>query len=186
MKYNICKFGHPALRRKAEPIAKIDDAVRALASDMILTMKEAKGVGLAAQQIGLHVQMCVVNLPEEYDFSKPNGARMNPHATMPMILINPEILERSGVQTAEEACLSIPEISAPVNRAFRIKISFLDINGVKQTLDIKGFLARVIQHETDHLNGMLFVDRVSPVKKITLSSKLKRLKKKTETELGLS
>lgn len=167
------------MRRKAEPLSVVDDAVRALAAEMIATMREVNGVGLAAQQIGKHVRICVVDIPPSYDAAEPNGERLNPHVEMPLVLINPETTGKSGAQAGVESCLSIPGVSAPVERAFEITVSFLDVNGEKRRLAVKGFLARVIQHELDHLNGMLFVDRVSPVKKIALSGQLKRLKKQS-------
>ncbi len=177
-KHTICTYGNEVLRRKAEPVAKVDDSIRKLADDMLHTMKEVNGVGLAAQQIGRHIQICVVGIPLSYDQSEPDGARLNPHVEMPLVLINPIITGKKGVQKSDEACLSVPGISAPVERAYEIRVSFVDINGDKQDLSVKGFLAKAIQHEVDHLNGMLFVDRVSPVKKITLAGKLRRLKEK--------
>jgi peptide deformylase len=93
---------------------------------------------------------------------------------------------KKGAQRETEGCLSVPEIWAPVNRAAEITVSFLDIQGVQRELHARGMLARVIQHEMDHLNGVLFVDRVSPVKKITLAGKLKRMRKEREEELGLA
>lgn len=109
---------------------------------------------------------------------------MNPDADMPMVLVNPEIIGKKGIHAASESCLSIPGISAPVDRAFEISVAFTDLSGRERQLEVKGLLARVIQHELDHLDGMLFVDRVSPVKKITLQGRLKRLKKTAETGRG--
>jgi peptide deformylase len=180
--YPICTYGDDGLRRKAEPVAEIDDSIRKLADDLLRTMKEVNGVGLAAQQIGRHIQICVVGIPLSYDQSEPDGARLKPHVEMPLVLINPVITERKGVQKSDEACLSVPGISAPIERAFEIRVSFIDLNGDKQDIHVKGFLAKAIQHEVDHLNGMLFVDRVSPVKKITLAGKLRRLKEKSDRQ----
>ncbi len=179
-KHQICTFGNEILRRKAEPVTVVDDSIRKLAGEMLRTMKEVNGVGLAAQQIGKDIQICVVDIPLTYDEAEPGGERLNPHIEMPLVLINPEIKEKKGVQKAVEACLSVPGISAPVERALEISVSFVDLNGEKQDLKAKCFFARAIQHEVDHLNGMLFIDRVSPVKKITLAGKLRRLKEKSE------
>jgi peptide deformylase len=185
MKYKFCTYGHPVLRQPALPIARIDREIEILAGDMIEIMTERKGVGLAAQQIGLTSQICAVGFEVKHDAAEAGGPRLNPGVELPLVLINPEIVARSGAKTDSEGCLSVPDIWAPVHRAWEITVVFNDLKGAKQTLTAKGLLARVIQHEIDHLNGILFVDRVSAVKKITLAAKLRRMKKRVETELGL-
>ncbi|MBU4201314.1 MAG: peptide deformylase [Verrucomicrobia bacterium] len=185
MKYQFCIYGHPVLRQPADPVALIDKAIRILARDMLEIMGEKKGVGLAAQQIGQTVQICTIGFDPKYDAAEPGGARLNPEVELPLVMINPVILSRTGAKTDTEGCLSVPEIWAPVHRAWEVSVKFLNLKGELQTLQARGLLARVIQHEQDHLNGVLFVDRVSAVKKISLSGKLKRMKKKTEAELGL-
>ena len=177
MQYNICTYGNPVLREKATSIKSFSDTLKTLADDMLQIMKEHNGIGLAAQQIGETIQICTVDLDPKYDIAEQGKTRLNPDIIMPLVLINPVIYEKTGRQTAAEACLSVPEISAPVLRAFEISVSCLNLKGEDQQFHIKGYMARVIQHEIDHLNGMLFVDRISPVKKISLSGKLKRLKK---------
>lgn len=184
MKYHICIYGNPVLREKAVPITNLDDTIRILADDMLQVVKDNNGAGLAAQQIGKTIQICTVNFDPEYDVAEQGGPRLNPDIIMPLVLINPVLHEKAGSQTATESCLSIPGISAPVERAFEIAVSYLNLKGEEHRVHVKGYMARVIQHELDHLNGMLIVDRISPVKKIGLSGKLKRLKKQTESDLG--
>ena len=186
MKYRFCTYGDPVLRQKAEIIKRIDGAINALSGDMLRIMKDRKGVGLAAQQIGQTIQIFVVNIPSAIDVAVPDGPRLNPDVTFPLVMLNPVLLARKGIKSETEGCLSVPEIWAPVNRATEVTVTFLDIQGVQRELHACGMLARVIQHEMDHLNGVLFVDRVSPVKKITLAGKLKRLRKEKEAELGLA
>ena len=186
MKYKFCTYGDPVLRQKAEVIRRMDGAIKALSDDMLRIMREHKGVGLAAQQIGQTIQICVVDIPPAVDVAGPDGPRLNPDVSLPLIMLNPVLVAKKGAQCDEEGCLSIPEIWAPVNRAFEVAVSFLDIQGVQRKLCARGLLARAIQHEIDHLDGVLFVDRVSAVKKITLAGKLKRLRKKREAELGLA
>ena len=183
MQYSICTYGNPALRQKALPVTAFDCSLENFTKDMLKIMKEQNGVGLAAEQIGEMIQVCVMDLDVKYDLATPDGQRLNPEISMPFVLVNPKILEKSAHQTNTEGCLSIPGIFAPVKRAFEISVSFRDIHNSPQKMKIKGFLAQVIQHEVDHLNGMLFIDRISPVKKISLSGKLKEMKKQTETKL---
>lgn len=185
MKYSFCIYGNPILRQPATPVAGIDRAIRELARDMLEIMAEKRGVGLAAQQIGQTRQICTVGFDPKFDVAEAGGPRLNPEAPLPLVMINPSILERAGMKTDTEGCLSVPEVWAPVHRAWEISVAFRNLEGEEQTLRARGLLARVIQHELDHLNGVLFVDRVSPVKKITLSGKLKRMKKRTEAELGI-
>ena len=186
MKYRFCTYGDPVLRQKAESIRSIDAAIKGLAEDMLRIMGEKKGVGLAAQQIGQTIQICVVNIPGAIDVAVPDGPRLNPDVTLPLVMLNPVLVAKKGTQRETEGCLSVPEIWAPVNRATEVAVTFLDIQGVQRELHAHGLLARIIQHELDHLHGVLFVDRVSPVKKITLAGKLKRLRKEKEEELGLA
>ena len=186
MKYKFCTYGDPVLRQKAEAIRRIDGAIKVLSGDMLRIMQERKGVGLAAQQIGQTIQICVIDIPPAVDVAAPDGPRLNPDVMLPLVMLNPVLVSRKGVQRDTEGCLSIPEIWASVSRAAEVTVSFLDIQGVPRELHARGMLARVIQHEMDHLEGVLFVDRVSQVKKITLKGKLKRMCKEKEEELGLA
>jgi peptide deformylase len=146
----IHTLGDAVLRTPAKRISKVDDAVRELARDMLRSMYTAKGIGLAAPQVGVHKQLLVIDLDPD-----------NP-AAPPMVLINPEIRSfGSGVDTYEEGCLSIPGVYLNVVRPTVVEVSFRDEMGRPQKLKADGLLARCIQHEMDHLNGVLFVDRVT-------------------------
>lgn len=183
MKREIRTYGDPVLREKARPIEPVDDAIRKLAADMIETMHAQEGVGLAAQQIGETRAICVVDLPPSYD-DDGHGGRHNPDAIMPMILINPEILDPSGESDVrEEGCLSFPDIRGNITRPVEITVRYRNENGESRVLRAREFLARVIQHEVDHLNGVLFIDRMSAPKRIALSGRLKRLKRETEERM---
>ena len=186
MKLEIRKYGDPVLREKAEPVEKVDERIRALAKNMIETLHgDNGGVGLAAQQVGETVAVCVIEVPVEYDADE-NGVRFNPDVKMPLVLINPEIVEASKEsEVRDEGCLSFPDIYAPVRRPVEIKLEFVDLNGKSQSLHLKRFFARVVQHEMDHLHGVLLVDRMGNLKKIALAGQLKRLKKETRKELGV-
>jgi peptide deformylase len=186
MKYRLCTYGDPVLRQKAEIIRRIDSAVKALSGDMLRIMQDHKGVGLAAQQIGQTIRICVIDIPPAIDVAVPDGPRLNPDVKFPLVMLNPVLVSKKGSQSDPEGCLSVPEIWAPVNRAFEATVSFLDLQGAQRELHARGMLARAIQHEIDHLDGVLFVDRVSPVKKIALAGKLKRLRREREAELGLA
>jgi peptide deformylase len=146
---DIHYLGERVLRQPAKRIAKVDDAIRKLAREMLQTMYSSDGIGLAAPQVGVHKQLIVIDC----DPSNPEN--------LPLVLINPKITAASStVCDAEEGCLSIPGVYLPVTRPQTIDVSFKDEQGRPQRLKAKGLLARVIQHEMDHLNGVLFVDRV--------------------------
>ncbi|MGA1194265.1 MAG: peptide deformylase [Kiritimatiellia bacterium] len=176
MNHDIRFFGDPVLRTKADPVENIDDEIRALGHEMIDIMRKSEGVGLAAQQIGETRAICVIEVPEEYDVDA-DGNRLNPELAMPAVLINPVITNSSKKEDAhDEGCLSFPGIRGSINRPRSIHLSFIDEHGAARELDVTGFTARVIQHEVDHLNGVLFIDRMSAAKRFTLSGKLKRLR----------
>ena len=159
----IVKYGHPALRMKARQIETISASIRELAEDMIETMEVAEGIGLAAPQIAESKTLLVINagLIEEDVPAK--------------VYINPVILAEAGSISMEEGCLSIPDIREDVIRPEMIKIKYLDLEGGQHEEECNGMLARVLQHEVDHLNGLLFVDRISQIKRKLLSKKLKAI-----------
>lgn len=172
-------YGDPILREKAEAVVDIDDAIRSLASDMIETMHAERGVGLAAQQVGRTVALCVVGVPEEMDVDE-DGEREHPDLAMPLVLINPAVVAASeDAWSMEEGCLSFPGISAMIKRPCDITVAFTQLDGTEVRTDLTGYLSRVVQHEIDHLNGILFNDHMTPVKKAALSGRLKRLRKET-------
>ncbi len=183
MSLPICTYGNPVLRRKAVEVADVNDGIRALADEMLATMHKEKGVGLAAEQVGRTERLFVIDIPAESDVGE-GDVRENPDVEMPLVFINSKITGHGEeVQIGQEGCLSFPEIFANVERWYEVDAQYTDRSGQPQTLHTKGLLARAIQHETDHLDGILLVDRMSHVKKVALSGKLKRLSKKTKLEL---
>lgn len=184
MKKPIHTYGDAVLRKKARPVEKVDDAVRALVRDMLDTMREERGVGLAAEQVGEDVAVCVIEVPPELDRDE-QGMFYNPGATMPLALINPKIVAASPeTETAEEGCLSFPGLYAPIARPVEVTVEYLDPQGKSRAQTFRKFVARAVQHELDHLNGVLFVDRMSALKKIALSGQLKRLQRETKEALA--
>ena len=164
-KLNILRFPDPRLRTKAAPIVEVSDAIRKLADDMLETMYDAPGIGLAATQVNVHQQIVVIDVSEDKD--------------EPYVFINPEITNRDGEEICEEGCLSVPEYYAEVERAESITVKALDKNGEAFELEADGLLAVCIQHELDHLKGKLFVDYLSPLKQKRLQKKFAKLAKQT-------
>ncbi|HKC46818.1 MAG TPA: peptide deformylase [Gemmatimonadales bacterium] len=157
-------LGSPVLRQRAEPVPGVDDAVRQLIDDLFETMHAAKGVGLAANQVGIAQRVAVVDTGGE--------------APQPLVLVNPTIVHRGEeTETAEEGCLSIPEVFGDVERPVSIIVEATDRSGTPFRLETSGYQARAIQHEVDHLDGVLFLDHLSAVKRGLLLSKWKRLRK---------
>ena len=183
MSLPICTYGNPVLRKKAVEVEKIDGAIHELANEMIETMHKERGVGLAAEQVGRTERMFVVDIPPMSDMGE-DGQRENPDIAMPIVFINPKITGHTEeVQVGQEGCLSFPEIFANVERWYKIDAEYIDLDGHSQTIHAKGLLARAIQHELDHLDGILLVDRMSHVKKVALGGKLKRLVKQSKQAL---
>jgi peptide deformylase len=178
----ILEYGDPILRSKGKPIENIDDRIRELAANMIETMHAANGVGLAAQQIGEALQLTVldISLVEDRPSTlKLDGKDVDPKAAMPLVLINPEIELRGANEVGVEGCLSFPEITGDIERAKSVIVRAQTLEGGTIEIEASGFLARAIQHEGDHLNGILFIDRMNSAAKAVLSSRLKRLQKET-------
>ena len=160
---DILRFPDKRLRTKAVPVTEVTDGIREFVDDMIETMYEAPGIGLAATQVNVHQQIVVVDVSEEKN--------------QPVCLINPEILDAEGEETCEEGCLSVPEYFAEVKRADTIRVKALDRDGKEFELNAEGLLAVCIQHELDHLQGKLFVDYLSPLKQQRLRKKFEKLAK---------
>jgi peptide deformylase len=189
MKLLIRKYGDPALRIKGKPIAEIDGRVRELADNMLETMRAANGIGLAAQQVGEALQLTVVDVSAVEDRPSTmawNGREVNPNDHMPLIILNPRIETGPEKEVTSEGCLSFPEISADIERAGWAKVEAQTLDGERVEIEATGLLARALQHEIDHLNGILFIDRMSSAAKASLSSKLKRLQKETQRGLTTS
>ncbi|MGD8539658.1 MAG: peptide deformylase [Candidatus Aminicenantes bacterium] len=166
----IMVFGHPVLAAKAEAIKEIDDSLIRLAQDMVYTMHAAPGIGLAAPQVNQSVRLITVDLSV--------GEKKDEI----LILANPEILNRSGEAIMEEGCLSVPDINEKVVRPFSIAVTGIDLDGNEKTIEAEGLLARVLCHEIDHLNGKLFIEHLSPLKKNLIKKKLRQqLSKDTHT-----
>jgi peptide deformylase len=184
MRFSILQYGDPILRTKGKPIDKIDPRIRELAQNMVETMHAANGVGLAAPQIGEALQLTVLDVSEVEDrpsTMKLNGESIDPKIAMPLVLINPQIDLGAETEKGTEGCLSFPEITGEIVRAKLITVRAQNLDGEPIEIETTGFLARAVQHEVDHLNGILFIDRMSTAAKISLSSKLKRLQKETRS-----
>ena len=184
MRLSILQYGDPILRTKGKAIDKIDAHIRELAQNMVETMHAANGVGLAAPQIGEALQLTVLDVSEVEDrpsTMKLNGESVDPKIAMPLVLINPQIDLGAETEKGTEGCLSFPEITGEIVRAKSITVRAQNLDGEPIEIETTGFLARAVQHEVDHLNGILFIDRMSTAAKISLSSKLKRLQKETRS-----
>ena len=159
----ILHFPDPRLRRKAHPVEGVDDPLRQTVADMFETMYSAPGIGLAATQVNLLRQVAVIDVSED---------RNDPHC-----LINPKITDREGEEEIQEGCLSVPDVFANVQRAGKITVEALGLDGNAFTLKAEGLLAVCIQHEIDHLEGRLFIDYLSPLKRERIKKKLLKAQK---------
>lgn len=164
-KLEILHFPDPRLRNRAEPVETVDDSVRQLVDDMFETMYDAPGIGLAATQVNVTQQVIVIDVSEDKN--------------APLCLINPEIVTLEGVEEMEEGCLSVPGIYEKVSRADRVRIKALNRDGESFEMDADGLLAVCIQHEMDHLEGKLFVDYLSEMKRQRIRKKLEKLRRQT-------
>jgi peptide deformylase len=174
----IVQYGNPVLRERCKRVEQVDDSIRILAADMLETMYDANGVGLAAPQVGVALRLAVVDVahdPECITFLKVDGEDAPLASIMPLTFINPELEFTGPKERDTEGCLSIEDIRAEVGRPSSLKATLPQLDGSVLVIETDGLLARAIQHETDHLNGVLFIDRVSPATKISLRRKLRRL-----------
>lgn len=163
---SICIYGNPALRKASERVERVTDQIRALADRMLGIMYTAEGIGLAAEQIGETHAVFVLDVPPQVDKNE-QGFPNNPSVNMPLVFINPEVIGSSPeTDTKEEGCLSFPKLYVPVTRSKEVVVRFQDRNGNEQVLNAKGLLARAIQHEMDHLNGVLLFDHMSKAAKL--------------------
>jgi peptide deformylase len=166
-KLAILEYPDPKLRTRAEAVAAVDDAVRQLADDLLETMYAANGVGLAATQVDIHRRVIALDVSEGRD--------------QPLILINPELQSAEGKGPAEEGCLSLPGIYDKLSRATRIRVRALDLQGKPFEMDAEGLLATCIQHEMDHLEGKLFVDYLSELKRQLIRRRLEKERRQKST-----
>ena len=159
---NILHFPDPKLRQKAEPVGEVNDEIRTLIDDMFETMYEAPGIGLAAVQVNVLKRVITIDISEAKD--------------QPLSFINPEIVQSSGKEDMEEGCLSVPGIYEMVSRAEKVTVRYLDRDGKTVELEAEGLLAVCIQHEIDHLDGKLFVDYLSEMKRKRIRKKMEKLR----------
>ena len=162
-KLEILEFPDARLRTVAKPVQRFDEELRQLVEDMVETMYDAQGIGLAATQVNVHRRLLVLDVSENQD--------------TPRVYVNPEIIARSGEETCEEGCLSVPGIYAEVSRAERITVSASDVDGQSFEESLEGMHAICVQHEIDHLDGKLFVDYLSPLKRRMVAKKLEKQRK---------
>ncbi len=161
----LCYYGNPVLRKRAKPVAEITEAERQLADQMLETLyATGNGIGLAATQVGVLKRLIIVDIGEDDD-----------ETYEPLVLFNPEVLSVDGEVVAEEGCLSIPDVTAEVRRPEKVVVEGINIQGGPVHIEADGLLARVLQHEIDHLNGVLFIDRISGLKRQLLKDELLRV-----------
>ncbi len=164
----ILRFPDSRLRNQAQPLAEVDDELRQFVDDMFETMYQAPGIGLAATQVNDSRRVVVIDISEDHD--------------QPICLINPEILSKEGEEEMDEGCLSVPGIYEPVVRADKIRVRALDLKGEQQAFDAEGLLAVCIQHEMDHLDGKLFIDYLSNLKRQRIRKKLEKEERQLQAE----
>jgi peptide deformylase len=175
---DIVIYGDPILRTKGARVEEVDEEIRQLAADMLETMHAVNGVGLAAQQVGKALQLTVIDVSDAENRPSRmwiNGDEVEVKAHMPLVLLNPKLQLSKATEVGTEGCLSFPEISAEITRAAHVKVRATDLDGNRIEFEAEGLLARAAQHEADHLNGVLFIDRMNSATKAALGSKLKRM-----------
>ena len=176
----IVKYGTPVLRAKGKTVTEINDTIRTLAENMIETMRAANGVGLAAQQVGEALQLAVIEVPEMDERPSTmslNGKLCDLNKWMPMVLINPQLEPGKEREAGIEGCLSFPDITADISRATSVIAKAQLLDGTRIEFEATGLFARALQHEADHLNGILFIDRMNSATKTSLAGKLKRMQR---------
>lgn len=176
----IVMYGDPVLRAKCARVEKVDDETHQFVEDMMETMRDANGVGLAAPQVGVPIQLAIVDVshdPECITYLRIDGEDTALEDAMPLVFINPEIDPGEEKETEAEGCLSFPDLRGDIRRPEAITARLTLLDGKTIEVETDGLLARAIQHETDHLNGILFIDRMSSASKASLRGKLKRMQK---------
>jgi len=181
----IVIYGDPVLRVDCPPVAHVTEEIRALARDMIETMHDAEGVGLAAPQVGVALQLAVIDVahaPELQSYCRVDGRDAVLEELMPLIFINPEITFGKAREESNEGCLSFPGLRYQIKRPADIRARLTLLDGRTITLETDGLLSRALQHETDHLHGRLFIDRISSADKLTLKRRLREMYEDLEEE----
>lgn len=180
MSLEIVTYGDPVLRTKGCEVPEITEKIRELGQQMLETMREANGVGLAAQQVGVPIQMAIVDVAGVEDrpsSMKVEGKEVALEDYMPLIFVNPQLELGKKMETGTEGCLSFPDLSGQIPRAAELKAKVTLLDGKTLEFEASGLLARALQHEVDHLNGVLFIDRMSAAAKAGISGRLKRMKR---------
>lgn len=176
----IVQYGHPVLRVKCKPVTEVDEHTHQLVADMLETMAAAEGVGLAAPQVGRDLQLAVIDVshdPECISYLTVNGKDADLASIMPLVFINPSLEYGPEKEASAEGCLSIRGIRAEVRRPEALKATLPQLDGSILEIETDGLLARALQHEIDHLNGILFTDRLPSVQKVSMKNRLKKLLK---------
>jgi peptide deformylase len=179
----IVKYGDPVLRAKGAKVGEVTEEIEHLAANMIETMRAANGVGLAAQQVGEALQLTVIdvsNVEDRPSAMSVDGEPVEMEAYMPMILLNPELQLSKEKELGKEGCLSFPDVTAQISRSIGVICKARLLDGRDVEFEATGLLARALQHEVDHLNGVLFIDRMNSAAKATLASKLKKMQREEE------
>jgi peptide deformylase len=174
----IVQYGHPVLRQRCREVDVVNEEILELVADMLDTMVDANGVGLAAPQVGEDIRLAVVDVshdPECVSYLRVNDQSVDLESIMPLVFINPELEYGQAKEFGMEGCLSIRGIRAEVRRPEEIKATLPQLDGSVLVVETDGLLARALQHEIDHLNGVLFVDRLPAVAKVSMKNRLKRL-----------
>lgn len=170
----VVTYGHEILKQPAKPVGPITQGVRELVSTLLESMYAAKGVGLAAEQVGRTECITVIDVPKEME--DPECVEPNAAIPMPLVLIDPVILETKGALRRSEGCLSFPELYVEITRARTVTFQYTGLQGQRVTATAHGLLARAVQHEIDHLHGVLMVDRMSMAQRMANAGKLKRIR----------
>lgn len=177
MMMEITTYGNPILRKKAVKVQAVTPAIQALAASMLETMYADQGLGLAAQQVGRTEAICVIDVPAEHQGE--DSVELNVAAKMPLVLINPVVSDPEGTLRCKEGCLSFPDLYMDVTRPRSITVAYMGLDGQHYELRVHGMLARAVIHESDHLAGVLFIDKLSPTQKMVSAGKLRRIKAHT-------
>lgn len=174
----IVFYPNPVLRKPAAPVMEVDDEIRTLASDMLETMYDANGVGLAAPQVGESIQLAIVDVSHDEEcvsYLRVDGEEKTLAEVCPLTFINPDLELLGDKDTDSEGCLSFPDLRGDITRPFEVKATLQTLDGEKIVVETDGLFARALQHETDHLFGRLFIDRMSSARKMAIRRQLKEM-----------
>ena len=190
MPLRVTHYNEPILRKKGKVVETFDEELQSLCSQMIETMYAHEGIGLAAQQVSKAVMLCVIEVPQSRDDSYKftlDGKSPPAELIMPMVLVNPQVELLPSLETEyEEGCLSFPGINGTVKRPDKVRVTFQDPHGITHVMECNGLLGRCVQHEVDHLNGILFIDRMEKESLQIVESRIQTLKKQTQKFLKTS